>query len=72
MAIFETRAEANHKYFMRKTKADIILHIDMLRTEILGLEPIDKLKIRDWDKWSLASEAVETHRMLPPETNNAK
>jgi hypothetical protein len=71
MAIVETRAEANHKYFMRKKKADIILHIDMLRTQILGLEPLDKRKILYWDKWSLASEAVRTHRMLPPETNNA-
>lgn len=69
MAIVEYRSKPTIKYYMGKTKSDIIDRIDMMRNS-LRLEPIDKIKIKDWSKYSLASEALRTHRMFPPENSD--
>lgn len=67
MAIIEYRTSVSHKYYMRKSKDEIVTRIDMMRAQ-LKLEPIDKLKILQWDKWNLAHEALKTHDLFPPES----
>jgi polyphosphate kinase 2 (PPK2 family) len=64
MTIVTYEIRVSHRYYMRKTKSDIIDRIDMMR-EQLKLPPLDKSEIKNWDKYSLASEAMSTHRLFP-------
>lgn len=56
----------SHRYYMRKTKSDIITRICDMH-EALKLGKPDLLKYNHWDKYSLAHEAMRLHRMFPPE-----
>jgi hypothetical protein len=66
MSTMTVTGRVSVQYYMRKTKSDIIDRITMLH-EQLGLGKPDYLKFNHWDKYSLASEAVKLHGMLPEE-----
>lgn len=66
MSIMTVTTHVNHKWYMRKTKDDIIECIKELY-EQLNLGKPDLLKYRHWDKYSLAHEAMRLHRLFPEE-----
>lgn len=66
MSIVEYRSTPSHKYYMNKSKDDIILRINMMRSQ-LKICLLDETVLRKDSKYNLASEAMRTHKMFPIE-----
>lgn len=67
MSIVEIRATPSHRYFMRKSKADILLRIVEMR-RALGKSDLTNSEMDDLKKrtaYSLAGEAMKLIREFP-------
>ena len=63
MSIVETFVTPSHRYYMKRTKAVIINHIEML--EKTRFTPGEHSNLMTMSKGELASRAMKAHRSLP-------